>query len=344
MPTQSFKIEAVASGKPAGSSCWPMRRNLTSRVSFLSGQFPSLDVVKTICLTVAAQVSRFNSRLIRSGFAMKHIRLPLSSMVILAFAIASDAFAQEMRVYTTVKNLASPKPEVVAHSLTLFHAGKVYDYVDEVREVTVYEPSQQRFVLLSGRRGTQTEVAQSEVRQFLNLARQEGQKRLEEADEKIGPSQVRSLAWLNFQLRPEFSVSFDQSKSELQLLAHNCRYAANGVAPPAPEVAETYLRFADAMAELNSVLHPRAMLPAPRMKLNDELRHRTLLPVSVELHAELERPLWLQARHEWTWKFSSSDRELISKWEKELADPSVRKVSFRQYQHDSLSAEVARRK
>ena len=276
---------------------------------------------------------------------MKIFRFSLSSVVWLAAAVASEAFAQEMRVYTTVKNLAAPgKSEVVAHSLTLFHAGKVYDYVDEAKEVTVYEPGHQRFTLLSGRRGTQTEVAQSEVRQFLNLARQEAQKRLDAADEQIGPSQVRSLAWLQFQLRPEFSISFDKSKSELLLLGNNCRYEANGVAPPSAEVAETYLRFADAMAELNSVLHPRAMLPASRLKLNEELRHRELLPVSVELRAELERPLWLQARHEWTWKFSSSDRELISKWERELADPTVRKVSFRQYQHDSLSGDVAKRK
>jgi len=276
---------------------------------------------------------------------MTMIRFRLMLVVLLAAGFASETFAQEMRVYTTVKNLAAPGPnEVVARSLTLFHAGKVYDYVDSAKEVTVYEPGLYRFTLLSERRSSQSEVAQSEVRQFLNLARQDAQKLLEKADDQFGPSQVRSLAWLKFQLRPDFSISFDKSKSELLLLGSNCRYEANGVAPPSVEVAAAYLRFADAVAELNSVLHPRALLPAPRLKLNEELRQRGLLPVTVELRAELDRPLWLQARHEWTWTFSSSDRELISKWEKELADPTVRKVPFRQYQHDSLSAEVAKRK
>ena len=274
---------------------------------------------------------------------MNQLRLTL--VVLLTAASASGAFAQEMRVYTTVKNLASPGAnEVVARSLTLFHAGKVYDYIDSVKEVTVYEPAHHRFTLLSERRGSQSEVAQSEVRQFLSLAKQEAQKRLEAADDQIGPSQVKSLAWLKFQLRPEFSVSFDETKSELLLLGRECRYEVNGVAPPSPGVAEAYLRFADAMAELNSALNPRAMLPSPRLKLNEELRTRELLPVTVGLRAELERPLRLQARHEWTWKFSSSDRELISKWEKELADPAIRKVAFRQYQLDSLSGEVAKRK
>ena len=276
---------------------------------------------------------------------MTMIRLRLTLVLLLTAVAASEAFAQEIRVYTTVKNLASPGAnEVVARSLTLFHAGKVYDYIDSAKEVTVYEPAHNRFTLLSERRSVQSEVAQSEVRQFLSLAKQEAQKRLEAADEQTGPSQVRSLAWLKFQLRPEFSVSFDKSKSELLLLGRECRYEVNGVTPPSPDVAEAYLRFADAMAELNSALNPRAMLPSPRLKLNEELRTRELLPVTVELRAELERPLRLQARHEWTWKFSSSDRELISKWEKELADPAVRKVAFRQYQHDSLSAEVAKRK
>ena len=276
---------------------------------------------------------------------MAMIRFCQTLVVLLATAAASGAFAQEMRVYTTVKNLAAPGPnEVVARSLTLFHAGRVYDYIESAREVTVYEPAHHRFTLLSERRGSQAEVAQEEVRQFLSLAKQEAQKLLNGADDQTGPSQVRSLAWLKFQLRPEFSASFDKSKSELLLVGRECRYEVNGVAPPSPDVGEVYLRFADAMAELNSVLHPRALLPAPRMKLNEELRKRELLPVSVALHAELDRPLWLQARHEWTWKFSSSDRELISKWERELADPAVRKVSFRQYRLDSLSDEVAKRK
>ena len=244
--------------------------------------------------------------------------------------------AQEIRVYTTVKNMAALGPNesperapVVARSLTLFHAGKVYDYVDSAKEVTVYEPAHQRFWLLSEGRGSKTEVDQAEVRRFLSLAEEEAWKRVDEAD----------LAWLKFQLRPEFETSFDKAKSKLFLLGRNGRYEVSGVAPQTTGATTTYLRFADAMAELNSVLHPRAMLPSPRLKLNEELRQRDLLPVSVELRAELDRPLWLQARHEWTWKFSSSDRDLISQWERSLADANVRKVSFRQFQHDSLNGD-----
>ncbi len=249
---------------------------------------------------------------------------------------SSTARAQEIRVYTTVRNLAAVGPNesadrapVVARSLTLFHAGKVYDYVDSAKEVTVYEPSHQRFQLLSEGRASKTEVAQSEVRRYLSLVEEEAWKRVDEAD----------LSWLKFQLRPEFDASFDKANVKLTLLGCNCRYDVEGVASATRGVTDTYLRFADAMAELNSVLHPRAMLPSPRLKLNEELRQRELLPIVVELQAELDRPLRLQARHEWTWKFSSSDRELISKWERSLADASVRRVSFRQFQLDSLNGD-----
>lgn len=128
----------------------------------------------------------------------------------------------------------------------------------------------------------------------------------------------------------------------MTLIGKSGRYDAEGEAPPSPEVVETYLRFADATAELNSVLHPQAPLPRPRLKLNAELRQRQLLPVVVDLQADLDRPLHLQARHEWTWKFQTTDRQMISGWEAMLNDATQRRISFRQYQQESLTTEVAR--
>ena len=266
----------------------------------------------------------------------------------LLVASVTAANAQEMRIYTTVRNLAAPAGEsaerapVIARSLTLFHAGKVYDYVDSAKEVTVFEPSHHRFTLLNERRRTVAEVSQDEIRQFLGLVEQEGWKRLEAEQERNGTSQLRSLGWLKFQLKPEFQVSFDPAKSTLTLLDRSGRYKAEGQAPPSKGVVESYLRFADAAAELNSVLHPQAPLPNPRLQLNEELLKRQLLPVSVELEATLDRPLHLQARHEWTWKFQSTDRQLISGWDKQLNDPTLRRITFRQYQQESLSVEVTR--
>ena len=282
-------------------------------------------------------------------FRMDRIRLCGFHSVILLTSLAATASAQEMRVYTTVRDLSAlaanepaERAPVISRSLTLFHAGKVYDYVDAAKEVTVFEPSHHRFTLLNERRRTVTNVAQDEVRQYLGLVEQEAWKRLEAANEQTTASQIRSLTWLKFQLKPEFDVSFDAAKSTVKMFDHSCRYSAEGQAAPSRGVVETYLRFADATAELNSVLHPRAPLPRPRLQLNDELRRRELLPIIVELRANLEPPLHLQARHEWTWKFQSTDRQLISGWETQLKDATQRRVSFRQYQQESLTTEVER--
>lgn len=267
----------------------------------------------------------------------------------LLVASATTASAQEMRVYTTVRNMAAgagnepaERAPVIARSVTLFHAGKVYDYVESVKEVTIFEPSHHRFTLLNERRRTATEVTQDEVRQFITLVEQEGWKRFENARERTGPSQLRALAWLKFQLKPEFEVSFDAAKSKVRMADRSGQYEVAGEAPPSLAALESYLRFADAIAELNSVLHPQVPLPKPRMQLNEELRQRELLPVTVDLEAALDKPLHLQAQHVWRWKFESTDRQLISDWEAKLNDPTLRRVSFRQYQQDSLSNEVAR--
>ena len=264
-------------------------------------------------------------------------------LVILA-TLASSLNAQEMRVYTTVRNLSAMAPNepaekapVISRSLTLFHAGRVYDYVDAAKEVTVFEPSHHRFSLLNERRRTVTEVTQDEIRQYLALVEQEGWKRLDAATEQPGTSQLRALSWLKFQLKPEFDVSFDAAKSTLTLLEPNCRYGTEGQAPPSRGVVETYLRFADATAELNSVLHPQAPLPKPRLRLNEELRQRGLLPMVVDLKVNQDRPLHLLAKHEWTWKFQSTDRQLISGWEAQLNDSTQRRIAFRQYQQESLA-------
>ena len=128
----------------------------------------------------------------------------------------------------------------------------------------------------------------------------------------------------------------------MTLVDRSGRYKAEGQAPPSKGVVESYIRFADATAELNSVLHPRAPLPKPRLQLNEELLQRQLLPVSVELEASLDAPLHLQAKHEWTWRFQSTDRQLISGWDKQLNDATLRRITFRQYQQESLSMEVTR--
>jgi hypothetical protein len=90
------------------------------------------------------------------------------------------------------------------------------------------------------------------------------------------------------------------------------------------------------MAQFNSVLHPQSLLPGPRMKLNQELRNKGLLPSTVELQANTDPPIHMQAQHNWTWNLQTTDRQMIDEWERQLQNPEIRIVPFLQFQQEML--------
>ncbi len=259
--------------------------------------------------------------------------------------------AQEIRVYTTIRDLSAPSSAastdqgpVVVRSLMLFHAGKIYDYIEPAREVTVYEPAHRRFTILNWRRQLYSELTHDEIRQFLGLAEDEAQKRLASLPDVSSATARKSLEVLRFQFQPDFASNFDVNKQQLTLTADNFQYVVDGFRPETPEVVEKYLQVADWMAQFNSVLHPQSLFPAPRLKLNEELRTQGMLPLTINLKADIDPVLHLQAKHEWTWNFQKTDRQLIDNWDKQLRDPNLRKLPFREFQKEMLRAEFARKR
>ena len=269
----------------------------------------------------------------------------------LALFAAEFAVGQDMRIYTQIRmketyigtssQVKTSDSQPLVKSLMIFHAGKVYDYIEPAQEVTVFEPALKRYTVLNKRRQLRSELKQEQIRHFLNLVQDEARKRIAQDD---GETSQQSLEALLFQLQPEFSVAFEAPTSQLTLDSSNFRYVVQGFSPPTIDVTENYLHVADWTAQLNSVLHPNAFLPAPRMVLNQELRQRGLVPVSVELIVNSDPSIHLVAQHEWTWNLKETDRQMIADWEKLLQDPSYRNVSFRQFQQEILKTETARRR
>ncbi|MGH7199902.1 MAG: hypothetical protein ACREJB_04815, partial [Planctomycetaceae bacterium] len=74
--------------------------------------------------------------------------LPIAAAAVVLSAV--PLAAQEFRIYTRVYDASTTgeEPAVVTRSLSLFHAGKVYDYIDTLGEVTVFEPAQDRVHIL----------------------------------------------------------------------------------------------------------------------------------------------------------------------------------------------------
>lgn len=86
--------------------------------------------------------------------------------------VAGTIGAEEFRIYTTVTDLSAAdkgKPRLLSKSMTLFHAGKVYDYLESAEETVIHEPAQSRF-LVNRRHNLATEITHDEIRRYLGLA------------------------------------------------------------------------------------------------------------------------------------------------------------------------------
>lgn len=261
------------------------------------------------------------------------------SRLLLAAAVpalfAPSAAADEFRIYTRVYRHApeSEKPELAGRSLSLFHAGKVYDYVpDGEQEVIVFEPAHNRFTILSTRRQLATTLHFDEVRHLLKLARREIERRLAELEGRDDPGSRTVAASLRFQSDPQFEEQYDRETRRLTLSSPRLKYAVRCADATSPELAEAYARYADWICRLNFVLHPRVLLPEPRLKLNESLRREGVVPEEVELRVELDSPLHLRAEHKVWWSLDAKDRSLIHDWESTLRLRTTRWVTFHEYQ------------
>ena len=282
---------------------------------------------------------------------MTTLRLWPLAAVLAGFFTASAA-AQEFRIYTRVMlenpagtASASSKPQVIARSLTLFHAGKVYDYIDSVGEVIVFEPGQRRFLILNVNREAATSVNFDELHNLLKVARNGTEAKIEQLEEEADEKSRTAAAQLRFQLAPDFEESWDAGSRRLTMSGRFLRYSALCAVEESPqEVVDTWLRYADAMARLNYVLHPGALFPEARLAVNASLAKRRKLPVEVELMTNADTNIHLRARHEIHWELDAKDRNQIQSWETLVNARTPKLLSFKDYQRAVLGVQEARRK
>ena len=244
--------------------------------------------------------------------------------------------AQSLRVITKLSDVSSSgKSQPLSHTLTLFHGGRVYDYMEEVGEVVIFEPIHNRFIIL-GKNYAATEVSFTEINHFLESAQKEAIEYINELSADTNPASAQQAASVRFQLTPEFQEKFDAANHKLTLTGTELEYAITGQPVESATVVNRYLEYADWAKRLNYVLHRHSSLPEARLHVNQRLRDKQMLPVVVELTLHLDPPVKLRAEHRYDEEFQSNDRRHISHWERTLQSDKIRWMTFREYQQNLL--------
>ncbi|WP_166821574.1 hypothetical protein [Thalassoroseus pseudoceratinae] len=263
-------------------------------------------------------------------------------------SLTGTLYGQDFRIYTRVYNEASPnqtRASVLGRSLSLFHAGKVYDYIENgsESEVIIYEPSQERFVVLNTSRNLATTIHFDEVAHKMHLARQVTENRITELETQQPPASPDVLDQLRFPLEANLVEHFDAEQNLLTLSSPHLTYSARCVEIENQEVVDFYLEYADQIAQLNYILHPNALYPKPRLELNRHLRRLVRLPVEVRLRSSIGVETQLRAEHQVHWKLDAGDRSLIHEWESTLKSELTKNVPLNEYQRALLISQTSRR-
>lgn len=279
-------------------------------------------------------------------------RLALAASFFLGLCgTAATGLAQEFRVYSRVID-ESPVPatsskgskagsRTIERSLSYFHAGKAYGSIESTGEVTVFEPSADRFTIINSSRMVAVTLTLAEIERQVNEARQEAERWLLDPRD---PSATHSMAELGktralieFQLRPVFAEHYDSEQQRLTLKSPQMTYDVRCATVESPGITAGYLRYTDWTAQLNYVVHPHALLPGPRLALNSMLRQRGLIPTEVSLRADVGRELRLRAEHQIQWQLNRQDRQMIHQWETLLNSPELRKVPLEDFQRELVA-------
>ncbi|MCA9248664.1 MAG: hypothetical protein KDA42_16175 [Planctomycetales bacterium] len=221
--------------------------------------------------------------------------------------------AETFRVETTL--FAAEDEEPFGKNLTLFQQNVVYDYAlaRSPQIAVVFKPGNERvagrFILLNPEREERTELSTLEVQQLVaNVvvwARQQ--------DDPL----------MRFAAQPKFKMSYDAEQEELTCDSEPMRYRVKTMLAPNHEVANAYRGFADAFAQLDTLLNPGSRPPLPRLEVNRELGQRRLVPREVRLSfaaaKESERKAnEVRAVHQVAWRLTRTDRERLETTNEQL--------------------------
>ena len=272
-------------------------------------------------------------------------RFAIGLTLIMSIVSQKTGFAQGFRVSTHVYDLnsrdASNREQIVSSSLSLFHNGRVYDYVDTADEVVIFDPGQKKFTILNTARDLTTTLSFEEIRRHLDKRVPTVEQYILELSQQKNPAAAKIAKSLRFQLNPEFRPHYEPAYGKLSLSSDAWTYRVDTSSWDDADQVDRYLTYADWAARLNYVLHPNSLFPEPRIALNASLRElQGRIPVVVELDLSPAESLQLRAQHQFRKDLDDDDRRRIARWDQAVDSKSVKHLPFLSYQQTVLVSQA----
>jgi hypothetical protein len=250
-----------------------------------------------------------------SSFAMVMFIALLASFSLSAARADDFRIATKIYVGEEVKE-GKKEPTPVSETTTLFLGGVVYDFLADGSQTAVFRklPDQDgRFILLNSDHRIRTELSTAQVFGAMAKLRTWAAK--------------QSDPMLKFAADPKFEESFEPEGGRLILASHLETYTVTTRPVEYAEAMAEYREFLHWYTQLNTLLHAGPP-PEPRLRLNEALARRRVVPEKVELtRAGDKEPL--RAVHEFTMRLSRDDMERIDQVRTSLA--GYREVTNEEY-------------
>jgi hypothetical protein len=233
---------------------------------------------------------------------------------------AATALGVDFRVENQVFSGGGRTPQV--RSTTIFLDGVVYDYLEDPREITVFDSANGRFICLDPIRHVRTELSTEHLESLAGRLKDWAGSQPDE--------------FLKFLADPKFEKSLDEDTGELVFDSPWMTYRVTAIQTGSPETASQYAAFSDWYGRLNTRINPGSRPPFARMIVNAELAREQLFPEKVHLTVRpkagglLAKKTTLRSEHKLVRQLVESDRRQVAQTDQYMA--IFKPVSFQEYQ------------
>jgi hypothetical protein len=220
------------------------------------------------------------------------------------FAVASwltaRAAADDFRIATKVFSGTATEP--IGENVTLFRGSQVYDFLSKPNEITLFDKTRNRVILMDPIRKVKAEVKGERLAAF--------------SVELRGWCERQTDPLLKFAAEPRFDETMDEATGEMVFASPLMTYRIKPMKSDTEVISRQYLEFSDSYARLNSLTNPGSLPPFPRLAVNEALFRSRSIPENVQLTIASRgrlggRAMTLRSEHTVNWRLLDSDLQKI---------------------------------